>query len=126
MLCVSCIWCICSSCCCVELHEIQENCKTATFGSYLTLQLLFIQICSLDIGIWCMLCIFNTVPRAECNFIRKNRKRVKFSSAESEAVYIPYLQFKPLPIQICSVVIEIWYIVCIGCICNGDSCVDLN
>ena len=91
IVCVSCIWCICSSCCCVELHEIQENCKTATSGSYLTLQLLFIQICSLDIWIWCILCIFNTVPHAEYNFIRKNRKRVKFGSAEYDTVHIQFI-----------------------------------
>src|SRR5882724_3138196 len=54
---------------CVELNEIQDNCMTATLGSYLKLNLLFNQICSLDIGIWCISSIFNVVSCVEHNYI---------------------------------------------------------
>src|SRR5882762_779469 len=64
-----CISSICSSSPCVELNEIQDNCMTATIGSYLKLNLLFIQICSLDIGIWCISSIFNVVSCVEHNYI---------------------------------------------------------
>src|SRR5882762_3433097 len=64
-----CISSICSSSSCVELNEIQDNCMTATLGSYLKLNLLFIQICSLDIGIWCISSIFNVVSCVEHNYI---------------------------------------------------------
>src|SRR5258705_10818412 len=62
-----CISSICSSSYCVELNEIQDNCITATLGSYLKLNLLFIQICSLDIGIWCILCICSRDSCVELN-----------------------------------------------------------
>src|SRR5258707_4902318 len=62
-----CISSICSSSSCVELNEIQDNCMTATLGSYLKLNLLFIQICSLDIGIWCILCICSRDSCVELN-----------------------------------------------------------
>jgi len=62
-----CISSICSSSSCVELNEIQDNCMTATLGSYLKLNLLFIQICSLDIGIWCILCICSRDSCLELN-----------------------------------------------------------
>src|SRR5882762_9321168 len=64
-----CILSICSSSSCVELNEIQDNCMTATLGSYLKLNLLFIQICSLDIGIWCISSMFNVVSCVEHNYI---------------------------------------------------------
>jgi len=81
----------------------------------------------LDIGIWCILCIFNTVPCAEYNFVRKNRKRLKFGSAESEAVHIPYLHSSLYPSKSVQWSLRYIYVCigCIGCICNGDSCVDL-
>jgi len=86
-----CILCICSSGCCVELNCIEDNCKMATLGVYLKLKCVFIQICALDIWIWCILCICNTFSCVEHNFIRKNWKRVKFGSAESEAVHIRFI-----------------------------------
>ena len=64
---------------------------TATLGSYLKLNLLFIQICSLDIGIWCISSIFNVVSCVEHNYIWNNRKRVKFGSAEYDTVHIQFI-----------------------------------
>jgi len=76
VVCVSCIWCICSSCCCCRAPWISRNARQPTICSYLTLR------CYLFKSVpWTLDMVYVVYIRhsslCRCNFVRKNRKRVQ-------------------------------------------------